>query len=185
VLVRIPPRAGSGRARAVSGSGALRSRPFWVRLAGSSAEQSPAPPVSGRTDGVFPVRGAHDFGTAVNRFGGGRVHKGQDILADCGRPVVAALGGRVTEVRWQSAAGNYAVITAADGTSQAYLHMLRPAQVRKGATVAAGTQIGVVGQTGRATACHLHFELWTAPGWYAGGHPIDPLGTLERWDSAG
>ncbi len=34
-------------------------------------------------------------------------------------------------------------------------------------------------QTGRASTCHLHFELWTAPGWYEGGKPIDPLPLLK------
>jgi hypothetical protein len=39
------------------------------------------------------------------------------------------------------------------------------------------------GDTGDADGCHLHFEIWTAPGWYTGGHPIDPLPFLEAWDS--
>jgi murein DD-endopeptidase MepM/ murein hydrolase activator NlpD len=36
-----------------------------------------------------------------------------------------------------------------------------------------------------ASACHLHFELWTAPGWYSGGQPIDPLPSLQAWDRRG
>jgi murein DD-endopeptidase MepM/ murein hydrolase activator NlpD len=40
-----------------------------------------------------------------------------------------------------------------------------------------------VGDTGNAWGCHLHFELWTAPGWYAGGEPFDPLPRLQRWDA--
>jgi murein DD-endopeptidase MepM/ murein hydrolase activator NlpD len=40
-----------------------------------------------------------------------------------------------------------------------------------------------VGDTGDASACHLHFEIWTAPGWYDGGHVIDPLASLQAWDS--
>ena len=46
-----------------------------------------------------------------------------------------------------------------------------------------GQQIGVVGQTGDASACHLHFEIWGAPGWYEGGSPFDPLADLEKWDA--
>jgi len=38
------------------------------------------------------------------------------------------------------------------------------------------------GETGDASACHLHFEMWAAPGWYEGGSPIDPLSYLEKWD---
>jgi murein DD-endopeptidase MepM/ murein hydrolase activator NlpD len=41
----------------------------------------------------------------------------------------------------------------------------------------------VVGQTGDATACHLHFEEWSSPGWYSGGRPFDPLADLKSWDS--
>jgi murein DD-endopeptidase MepM/ murein hydrolase activator NlpD len=40
-----------------------------------------------------------------------------------------------------------------------------------------------VGRTGDATACHLHFEEWTAPGWYTGGSPFDPLADLRAWDA--
>jgi murein DD-endopeptidase MepM/ murein hydrolase activator NlpD len=42
--------------------------------------------------------------------------------------------------------------------------------------------IGYVGDTGDASECHLHFELWDAPGWYEGGRPVDPLALLKRWD---
>jgi murein DD-endopeptidase MepM/ murein hydrolase activator NlpD len=52
----------------------------------------------------------------------------------------------------------------------------------EGDQVFTGQQIGVVGDTGDASACHLHFEIWTAPGWYDGGHVIDPLPSLQAWD---
>jgi murein DD-endopeptidase MepM/ murein hydrolase activator NlpD len=39
-----------------------------------------------------------------------------------------------------------------------------------------------VGETGDATACHLHFELWQGR-WWAGGHTIDPLPFLKAWDA--
>jgi murein DD-endopeptidase MepM/ murein hydrolase activator NlpD len=64
------------------------------------------------------------------------------------------------------------------------MHLLAPATVRQGDAVAVGESVGQVGQTGRADGCHLHFELWTAPGWYQGGSPIDPLPALKRWDAA-
>ena len=47
---------------------------------------------------------------------------------------------------------------------------------------APASRSAIVGETGDATACHLHFEIWTAPGWYEGGSPIDPLPYLEKWD---
>lgn len=162
-----------------SGTGTSSPRPLWVHLAAPRAERTA--PVRGDAR-VFPVRGRHNFGTMVNGFGGGRSHQGQDILAACGLPVVAALGGRVTDVKWEAGAGNYAVVSAADGTSQVYMHLRDPARVRDGEAIHAGERIGSVGQTGDASTCHLHFEMWTAPGWYTGGHAVDPLPALRRWD---
>ena len=135
-------------------------------------------------DGVFPIRGKHDLGQSVtNGFGGGRGHKGQDMFAACGTPLVAAQAGRVVAAKYHSAAGYYAVVKRADGQSHAYMHMRSAALVREGQKVAAGQAIGAVGDSGRATGCHLHFELWTAPGWYSGGRAVDPLPTLRRWDA--
>ena len=51
----------------------------------------------------------------------------------------------------------------------------------KGDHVAAGQQIGAVGNTGSADGPHLHFEIWDGP-WYNGGHPIDPLPFLKAWE---
>jgi murein DD-endopeptidase MepM/ murein hydrolase activator NlpD len=155
-------------------------------------EGAPPPPGSaslGRftfVGAVFPVLGPHDYGGRSGRFGAGRtghIHEGQDVMAACGTPLVAARGGIVAMRARQWAAGNYLVIHD-PVTSQDYMyaHLREPAIVRKGARVETGQPIGVVGETGDATACHLHFEIWTAPGWYAGGAPIDPLPTLKSWD---
>ena len=64
------------------------------------------------------------------------------------------------------------------------MHMRRPPVVEAGDEVQAGDTIGEVGDTGRASGCYLRFELWTAPGWYRGGRPIDPLATLRAMDKA-
>ncbi len=135
---------------------------------------------------AFPVRGPHDFGGPGNRFGAprsGHTHQGQDIMAACGTPIVAARGGIVKHNAWESSAGNYLVVSA-EGTGEdfVYMHMPRPSNHQEGERVYTGQQIGVVGQSGDATACHLHFEMWSPPGWYAGGSPFDPLPYLERWD---
>lgn len=136
-------------------------------------------------DHIFPIRGRHDLGqSATNNFGGGRDHKGQDMFAACGTPLAAARGGKVEYSGYHSAAGNYVVI---DGTGTdvdyVYMHMLEPAPVREGDRVRTGQRIGKVGETGRATGCHLHFELWSGPGWYDGGAPFDPLPQLRAWDA--
>ena len=129
---------------------------------------------------AFPVAGKYDFGTGENGFGGGRGHQGQDLLAACGTPVVAAKAGKVTVAKWHVAAGNFAVVEAQNGTNHVYMHLRSPARVAAGDRVDPGERIGVVGQTGRASTCHLHFELWTAPGWYEGGEPVDPEPLLRR-----
>jgi hypothetical protein len=56
------------------------------------------------------------------------------------------------------------------------------ALVDVGDKVMTGQPIGFVGDTGRASECHLHFEEWTAPGWYDGGEAFDPLRFLKVWD---
>jgi murein DD-endopeptidase MepM/ murein hydrolase activator NlpD len=135
----------------------------------------------------FPIRGRHYYGGAGGRFGAprsGHRHQGQDVMARCGRKLVAARGGRVRYGGYQGAAGNYIVIDgAATGIDYVYMHLAEPSPFRKGDRVHTGQQIGNVGETGDATACHLHFELWTPPGWYRGGHPFDPLPSLKSWDA--
>jgi murein DD-endopeptidase MepM/ murein hydrolase activator NlpD len=135
---------------------------------------------------AFPILGAHDFGDAGARFGAGRAghtHQGQDVMAKCGLPLVAARGGRVQYSGWDDAAGNYVVIDGkGTGYDTAYMHLLQPSPLQEGMTVRTGEPIGLVGTTGSSTACHLHFEMWTAPGWYEGGSPIDPLLYLLKWD---
>jgi murein DD-endopeptidase MepM/ murein hydrolase activator NlpD len=135
---------------------------------------------------AFPLLAAHSFGGPSGRFGAprsGHTHQGQDVMAACGAPVVAARGGRVQYSGRQSAAGNYIVVDGRDsGFDMVYMHLLEPSPLKAGVTVRTGQPIGLVGRTGDATACHLHFELWTAPGWYEGGSPIDPLPFLRRWD---
>jgi hypothetical protein len=136
-------------------------------------------------DHIFPIRGRHNLGyTDTNNFGGARNHKGQDMFASCGTPLAAARGGVVEFAGYHEAAGNYVVIDGA-GTDvdYVYMHMLEPGSVRTGERVFTGQQIGEVGETGRATGCHLHFEMWSGPGWYAGGEPFDPLPALREWDA--
>jgi murein DD-endopeptidase MepM/ murein hydrolase activator NlpD len=136
---------------------------------------------------TFPVLGPHDFGGAAARFGAaraGHTHQGQDVMAACGTTEVAARGGTVQYSGYEGNAGNYIVIDGkGTGLDFMYAHLAQPSPLKTGDPVRTGQPIGVVGETGDATACHLHFEIWTAPGWYQGGSPIDPLPYLEKWDS--
>ena len=75
-----------------------------------ASEDSPAVSVDGWT---FPIRGSHNYGGADNRYGAPRAghrHAGQDVLAPCGTPLVAARGGKVVEAGYEGAGGNAVVI---------------------------------------------------------------------------
>jgi murein DD-endopeptidase MepM/ murein hydrolase activator NlpD len=130
----------------------------------------------------FPLDARHTYGDG---YGAGRGHEGQDVFAKCGTPIHAARGGRVQAVDVQSAAGNYVVIDGKDtGVDTFYAHLIHRSPLREGARVRTGQVIGNVGQTGNASGCHLHFEIWTAPGWYEGGHAISSVGNLmHTWDT--
>jgi Peptidase family M23/FlgD Ig-like domain len=135
---------------------------------------------------AFPILGPHEFDLGGGRFGAprsGHTHQGQDTMAACGTPLVAARGGSVQYAGYEASAGNYVVIDG-KGTPDdfMYAHLAEPSPLHSGETVRTGQPIGIVGETGDATACHLHFEIWGAPGWYQGGSPFDPLPYLEKWD---
>jgi murein DD-endopeptidase MepM/ murein hydrolase activator NlpD len=143
---------------------------------------APLAPVVG--SGHFPVQGNYTYG---DRFGvkrGSATHRGQDILAASGTPVVTPRAGVVSWRAYQAAgAGNYVVIDADDGRDFVFMHLLDGSvTVQKQATVAAGQVIGQVGQTGDATAPHLHFEIWPN-GWYSSddSQPVDPMPDLQAW----
>ena len=130
----------------------------------------------------FPVRARHTYGDG---FGAGRGHEGQDVFAKCGKPLVAARGGRV-QYRGNDpgGAGYYLVVDGrSDGHDYVYMHILRRGRARQGERVHTGERIGRVGQTGNASGCHLHFELWSKPGWYEGGHPMRSVTkNMKKWD---
>lgn len=152
-----------------------------------TATAAAAPPPMSRpfelVDHAFPIDGAHKYGTGAATFGGGRGHQGFDVFANCGTPLRAARGGTVKFAGFHSRAGNYLVVSGAGtGLDYVYMHMRDKVTLKKGQSVSTGQPIGVVGQTGRASGCHLHFELWTAPGWQSGGSPIDPFPLLKAWD---
>jgi murein DD-endopeptidase MepM/ murein hydrolase activator NlpD len=136
---------------------------------------------------AFPILGPHEFALGAGRFGAprsGHTHQGQDTMAACGTPLIAARGGTVQYAGYEADAGNYIVIDG-KGTPDdfMYAHLAEPSPLHTGEPVRTAQPIGIVGDTGDATACHLHFEMWGAPGWYEGGSPFDPLPYLEKWDA--
>jgi murein DD-endopeptidase MepM/ murein hydrolase activator NlpD len=130
---------------------------------------------------MFPVGGAHTIGQGFGAARSGHTHQGQDIMAPCGTPLVAVSRAKVKWVSSQRLAGNYVVIRNKKlHQDYMYAHLATRASVSKGQVVMPGQQVGIVGQTGDATACHLHFELWVGK-WYRGGHPVNPLPYLQTY----
>jgi murein DD-endopeptidase MepM/ murein hydrolase activator NlpD len=136
----------------------------------------------------YPLRGAHNYGNlVVTGFGvkrsNGTIHLGQDIIASCGTPIVAAHDGVVKSAGYSDGYGNYVVI-GGKGTrfDFVYGHMKGRARVGTHKRVKVGQRLGSVGQTGSDSGvCHLHFEMWKGR-WFAGGSRTDPLPHLKAWD---
>jgi murein DD-endopeptidase MepM/ murein hydrolase activator NlpD len=106
------------------------------------------------------------------------------VFADCGTPLEAARGGKVQFNGYHGAAGNYIVIDGKKtGRDYAYMHLKRKSEFGKGEKVKTGEQIGQVGETGNASGCHLHFEMWSPPGWYEGGNFLRSVTKqMKKWD---
>lgn len=110
-------------------------------------------------------------GTITSRFGyrtdpitgEASYHSGTDIAAPEGSPILAAAGGTVTIANaldsWGGGYGYYVRIDHGNGLETLYAHCSAIC-VAAGQQVEAGQVIGYVGQTGRATGNHLHFEVY-------------------------
>ncbi|MEA2407489.1 MAG: hypothetical protein QOE69_1608, partial [Thermoleophilaceae bacterium] len=127
-----------------------------VLAASCLAEAAPA-----RAAWVWPVSGdvitAYRNGTDPYATG---QHRGIDIAAPVGTPVVAAAGGTVRFAGTAGSSGLTISVRTDDGYDTSYLH-LSSAAVHAGARVSSGDRIGAVGTTGTrsAPAPHLHFGV--------------------------
>lgn len=144
----------------------------------SSASQSPsysggAKPNAGGW--VWPCPGFYYISSYVGpRWG--RTHNGLDIAGGSiyGKPIVAARAGTVIDAGWNSGGyGNYVMINHGDGFITIYGHMSSVA-ASNGQSVSAGQVIGYVGNSGRSTGPHLHFEV------RLNGSVEDPLDYVSR-----
>ena len=120
---------------------------------------------------MWPVRGS-----VTSRFGSPRLtgrHHGVDIKAPRGTPIRAAAPGIVVFSGRQSSYGRVVEIAHTNGLSTVYAHNSANF-VKAGDPVKAGTFIGSVGNSGRATTNHVHFEV------RRNGIANDPLSLLQR-----
>jgi murein DD-endopeptidase MepM/ murein hydrolase activator NlpD len=111
-----------------------------------------------------PINGARlSSGYGMRRhpiMGYSRMHRGTDFAAPIGTPILAAGDGVIQRAGPFSTFGNYVRIRHANGYETAYAHMSRFARgVRSGVRVRQGQVIGYVGNTGRSTGPHLHYEV--------------------------
>jgi hypothetical protein len=105
---------------------------------------------------IWPAKGVLSSGFG-RRWG--KMHKGIDIAAPIGTPIVASAPGEVVAAGWNSGGyGNLVKIRHPDGSVTFYAHNSR-VLVRTGEEVAQGQQISEMGSTGRSTGPHLHFEV--------------------------
>lgn len=107
--------------------------------------------------GVFlmPTRGS-----LSSRYGmrNGRMHYGLDIATRTGTPIKAADGGKVVYAGWKGSYGYMVEINHENGYTTRYAHCSRM-DVKVGQRVYKGQVIARVGNTGRSTGPHLHFEV--------------------------
>ncbi|MBO7520159.1 MAG: peptidoglycan DD-metalloendopeptidase family protein [Clostridia bacterium] len=85
-------------------------------------------------------------------------HKGVDLRAPFGTPILAAASGTVIEASYSGSYGNCVVIDHGNGIKTLYAHASTIA-VKVGDTVRAGETVALVGSTGYSTGNHLHFEI--------------------------
>ena len=139
-----------------------------------SAGKKPSPkkalvfPVSGKRSSVGGYWGEYREGN--------RRHKGIDIYARKGTPVVAVSDGQVTLLSNAGKGGKCVWIKSADHPWTAYYAHLDKQKVRSGQFVRKGQIIGTVGNTGNAryTPSHLHFGI------YKGSSAVNPLPYVKK-----
>nr|WP_232843799.1 M23 family metallopeptidase [Rhodobacter amnigenus] len=116
-----------------------------------------------------PVRFTSGFGGRSDPFGRGwRRHEGQDLAGSYGAPILATADGVVTYAGWENGYGRLVKIRHDYGIETRYGH-LSQIRVNVGDRVSRGDRIGDMGNSGRSTGTHLHYEI------RIGGEAINPM----------
>ncbi len=121
-------------------------------------EEKDSRTVNGIYLAVVPVTGRITSRFGANESIRDHTHKGIDIGAAGGTPILATADGVVTRAGWSSGYGNLVVIDHGNGVTTYYGHCSR-LYTSVGAEVKAGDKIAAVGSTGNSTGNHLHFEI--------------------------
>ncbi len=123
------------------------------------------------TPSIWPTKGwiSSDFGYRISPFTNEReFHKGLDICNKKGAPILSPADGVVSSVETDPGYGRNITISHGYGLVTKYAH-LDKVDVKKGQAVKRGQEIALVGNTGRTTGPHLHYEV------HLKGVPVNPL----------
>jgi len=106
---------------------------------------------------AMPIKSAFRF---TSSYGArwGRSHEGIDMAGPVGTPIFATGDGVVIYAGWQRGYGNLIKIQHELGTETRFGHLSK-IRVKVGQKVSRGSQIGDMGNTGRSTGSHLHYEV--------------------------
>lgn len=124
-----------------------------------------------QTPSIVPARGqlSSGYGWRLHPvFGEYMLHDGQDITSSIGTPVTATAMGKVVVREYSSSYGNYVVVAHGNGVRTLYAH-LNAFKCELGDNVRRGQVIGLLGNTGRSTGPHVHYEV------RMNDRPVDPM----------
>lgn len=114
-------------------------------------------------------RGTSSFGKRQDPTGWGtRMHEGADMAGDYGTPIYATADGVVEFAGWQGGYGRLIKIRHANGIETRFAHLAQ-IRVEAGQRVSRGERIGDMGNSGRSTGTHLHYEI------RIGGRAVNPM----------
>ena len=116
---------------------------------------------------AMPVRSNFRFTSGYGQRWG-RLHAGADFAGPIGTPIYTTADGVVTHASWSSSYGRLIKIQHDFGIETRYAH-LNSIDVRVGQRVSRGERIGAMGNSGRSTGPHLHYEI------RVNGSPINPM----------
>lgn len=116
---------------------------------------------------ALPLKDSFRFTSGFgNRWG--RLHAGTDFAAPHGTAIYSTADGVVTHAGWSSGYGQLIKIQHEFGLETRYAHLSKM-RVKVGQRVSRGDRIGDMGNTGRSTGTHLHYEV------RVGGKPVNPM----------
>lgn len=120
---------------------------------------------------AMPVKSAFRFTSPFGKRWG-RAHEGIDLAGPVGTPIYATGDGVVIFAGWQRGYGNVIKIKHAIGTETRYGHLSK-IRVKAGQQVSRNSLIGDMGNTGRSTGPHLHYEV------HVDGKAVNPMSFIK------